>query len=83
LDEWISKNFRLKYRARVERLGYGEKRTRPGRFELPTYGFEVQRSIQLSYGRAGFNYQILIDLELGVNAFGNIAILNLDVFLTS
>ena len=29
---------------------------RPERFELPTYGFEVRRSIQLSYGRAGLSY---------------------------
>ena len=30
----------------------GKNEARPGRLELPTYGFEVQRSIQLSYGRA-------------------------------
>ena len=33
-----------------------KKMARPERFELPTYGFEVRRSIQLSYGRAGLSY---------------------------
>ena len=32
---------------------------RPERFELPTYGFEVRRSIQLSYGRASLSYNSL------------------------
>ena len=33
------------------------KVARPGRLELPTYGFEVRRSIQLSYGRIRTGYR--------------------------
>ena len=38
---------------------------RPERFELPTHGFVVRCSIQLSYGRAG--YKSLIYKEKSVN----------------
>ncbi len=34
---------------------------RPGRFELPTCGFEVRCSIQLSYGRSPVQFNIWSD----------------------
>ena len=37
--------------VRNVRVRFAFRRVRPGRLERPAYGFEVRRSIQLSYGR--------------------------------
>ena len=44
------------HKGEIFQVYIGNKEARPARFERATCGFEVRRSIQLSYGRAGVSY---------------------------
>ncbi len=56
------RNAELKSAFRIPHFAFPEiisPPTRPERFELPTTGFEVRCSIQLSYGRTERNSSLL------------------------